>query len=93
MTKWFTVFVLLVGCSTGSLRSSAKFSLDGVDEEKLKNGLTVLMLKDTSLPYFSVSMMVNMGAIDDPSHRKGLSSLVAELLDKGTQKKSATEIA
>lgn len=36
MTKWFTVFVLLVGCSTGSLRSSAKFSLDGVDEEVKK---------------------------------------------------------
>ena len=62
-------------------------------EIKLKNGLRVLLLEDSSLPYLSVQMLIQTGSASDPETSAGLSSLVADLLEQGTQRRDAQAIA
>jgi hypothetical protein len=71
--------------STGGLRA--------YQELKLKNGLRVLLLEDSSLPYLSLQMLIQTGSASDPDGSAGLSSLVAELLQQGTQKRDAQKLA
>ncbi len=64
-----------------------------VQEVVLGNGLNVLYLDDSSLPYVSLALMVKAGSSYDPDGLEGLTKFVAELVDKGTKKKKATEVA
>src|SRR5690606_27483727 len=64
-----------------------------VQEKKLKNGLTILYLKDTSLPYVHLTLMVESGAAEDPDTKDGVAALTAGLLEKGTQQRNAVQIA
>jgi zinc protease len=67
--------------------------LRGFEETTLANGLHVIYVPDESLPYISFSILVKSGATADPTGQEGLDSFVAEMLDKGTAKRSATQIA
>lgn len=78
------------GAMTGS---GSSFSLPPFEEKLLANGLKIIYVTDRKLPYVSFSLMVKGGASLDPKNKSGLSSFVAELLDKGTAKMSATQIA
>jgi zinc protease len=59
----------------------------------LKNGLTVLLWENRSLPAISVDIMVKAGSITDPWGYSGLSNFTAEMLSKGTASRSALDIA
>jgi len=59
----------------------------------LKNGLTLLLLKDTQLPVISMDIMVKAGSITDPEGFSGLSNFTAEMLSKGTASRNALDIA
>ncbi|MEZ4871551.1 MAG: pitrilysin family protein [Bdellovibrionales bacterium] len=83
------IATLSISCATGG----GNFKVPKHREVKLDNGLTVLFFKDTNLPYFSMNMLVGVGGMHDDEKTLGTASMVAELLDKGTQKRSATEIA
>lgn len=89
----------LASCSTpGSKRAAdgdagGGFRLRPYEEKTLPNGLRVLYVHDESLPYISYSLLVRAGASEDPENRSGLAAIVAELLDKGTSKRSAPQIA
>lgn len=69
------------------------FKLRSYAEEKLDNGLRIIWIKDDTLPRVSLSLMVEVGSIDDPRGKEGLNSLTAGLLDQGTAKRSAPQIA
>lgn len=69
------------------------YKLPPFEERKLANGLTVLLVPDQKLPYISLSLLIRAGSIQDPEGLTGLSSMVAELIDKGTKKRSAPQIA
>lgn len=69
------------------------YRLPEYEEKTLANGLTVLFVPDDKLPYVSFSLLVRVGGVQDPAGLSGLSSMVAELLDKGTKKRSAPQIA
>lgn len=73
--------------------SSTSFRLPAFEEKTLANGLRVLFISDESLPYVSYTLLIKSGAAQDPEGLTGLSSMVAELLDKGTAKRSAEQIA
>lgn len=105
----FTAAGLLIsGCSTGSnsgsgatkanrslasLGGKSGFQLAPYEEKTLANGLRVLYVRDTGLPYVSLSLLIKSGSAADPAAFPGLSQFVAEMLEKGTAKRSATEIA
>ena len=79
------------GCSTAYKRS--QFKMRDYKEVTLSNGLKVLLVKDNRLPSFKVMMLLKSGSTSDPTGRSGLANMTAGLLEKGTRKRGALEIA
>ncbi|HVK61989.1 MAG TPA: pitrilysin family protein [Bdellovibrionales bacterium] len=75
------------------IKKSRSTLLRGFEEKALGNGLRILYVPDESLPYISFSLLVKTGAAADPEGQEGLSAFIAEMLDKGTSKRSAQQIA
>jgi predicted Zn-dependent peptidase len=60
------------------------------------NGITVLVIQDTTFPLVSTRFVYKSGSFNDKlagTNKLGLSSLTSELITKGTSKKNATQIA
>src|SRR5437016_7027134 len=62
-------------------------------EATLANGLQVVVIEHHEQPVVSVTLSFRAGGIYDPAGKEGLSSLVAELLSKGTDGRTADQIA
>lgn len=58
-----------------------------------RNGITLLIVEQHSLPIVNIEVLVKAGSIYDPEAKAGLANLVANLLDEGTRKRSSAEIA
>ena len=89
MKKYGLLFLFLISCTT----IKRDFAIRDYRELKLQNGLKVLLVQDSSLPYISTSLMFHQGSISDPTLYFGLTSFVTGLLDMGTTNRSALEIA
>lgn len=61
--------------------------------ETLGNGLRVLYLPDSRLPSVSIRLLGRGGPVWDPQGASGLNQLLATLLTKDTQQRSAAEVA
>lgn len=62
-------------------------------KKQLANGLTVLLKRQTALPLVTIQAYVKAGALADTAETQGLASLTTEMLEKGTKKYTAEEIA
>jgi zinc protease len=62
-------------------------------EKTLPNGLRVIVVERPGTPLVAAQMLVKNGAEVDPPELAGLANMTADLLTKGTEKRSATEIA
>ncbi len=62
-------------------------------KKQLPNGLTVLLKRQAALPLVTIQAYVKAGAVADTPETQGLASLTTELLEKGTKKFSAEQIA
>lgn len=60
-----------------------KFNLPGISTFKLKNGLQVYFVPKDTLPVMSMSLVFDAGSKFDPRGRKGLSNLLAMVMDEG----------
>jgi zinc protease len=69
------------------------FRVPAVKRFRLKNGLPVILAESHKLPLVGVDLVVKSGGSTNPKGKPGLASLVANMLDEGTQKRSATQIA
>lgn len=101
-----SILILSQACSSGSHKSGSGdssvaynggdsksgYHLREFEEKTLANGLRILYIPDNALPYVSFSILVRSGSAQDPKGQEGLSSMVAEMLNKGTTKRSATQI-
>jgi zinc protease len=58
-----------------------------------KNGMTVLLLEKHGVPIVNFAALVKTGAAADPAGEEGLASITAQLLRKGTQKRTAQQFA
>jgi zinc protease len=101
------VVAAFLGCSTPAkqkttggtvftapvVESSTGFQLRPYGEKTLENGLRIVYVEDNALPYVSYSLMLKTGSSSDPLASPGLSLFVSELLEKGTAKRSALEVA
>ncbi|QQS42059.1 MAG: insulinase family protein [Acidobacteriota bacterium] len=64
-----------------------------VEEVKLINGLTIVIVSKRDLPLVTVSLLIRGGAgLENASHA-GLANLTADMLTKGTDLRNATQIA
>ena len=62
-------------------------------ETVLPNGLQLVVIEHHEQPVVSVSLAFRAGGIYDPPGRAGLAEVLAELLSKGTETRSAEQIA
>lgn len=85
--------ILVTGCSSMPLGSGGQVQLKSYQEAQLKNGLKVLLMKDSTLPYVSYTMLLKSGTTADPQGRSGLASMTASLLERGTSKRNAEQLA
>src|SRR4030095_14093218 len=62
-------------------------------EKTLANGLRVIVVERAGAPLVAGQLLIKNGAEADPAELAGLSNMVADLITKGTEKRSATDIA
>lgn len=72
---------------------AAAVTMPNVTERVLSNGLTVLVSEYHALPIMRFHLLVPGGAAYDPVGKEGVAELTAALLDQGTTKRSAEELA
>ncbi len=60
---------------------------------KLGNGLAVYLVEQHNLPIVSANLIVLSGSDRNPVNRPGLASFTSSMLDEGTKKRSALQIA
>lgn len=64
-----------------------------IEELKLSNGLQVYVVKSDRLPVVSIQLAVRAGRMHEPRARLGVSELTADMLVKGTTRRSAAQLA
>jgi len=69
------------------------FKVPAVKRLRLKNGLPVILAESHKLPLVSVDLIVKTGSSANAKDKAGLASLTANMLDEGTKKRTATQIA
>jgi zinc protease len=81
------VLILPAALSAQSIRITA--------HEKIvfKNGLTILLLEKHGVPIVNFAAVVKTGSAADPPGQEGLASITAQLLRKGTEKRTAQQFA
>jgi zinc protease len=62
-------------------------------EKTLANGLRVIVIERANTPLVAAQLLIKNGGEVDPPELAGLSNMTADLLTKGTEKRSATQIA
>jgi zinc protease len=62
-------------------------------EKTLANGLRVVVVQRPGTPLVAAQMLIKNGGEVDPPELAGLSNMTADLLTKGTEKRTATKIA
>jgi len=62
-------------------------------EKTLANGLRVIVIDRPSTPLVTTQLVIKNGGEVDPPELAGLANMLADLVTKGTQKRTATDIA
>jgi zinc protease len=70
-----------------------KFALPPIHRSKLASGLELLVVEQRELPTVNISVLVRAGSAANPPEKLGLAGLVAAMLDEGTERRTANEIA
>ncbi len=73
--------------------TSSEINFPPIDTATLSNGMKIVVANRGSIPLIDVSIQVNTGALAAPPEAPGLPSFVFGLLDKGTKKYDANELA
>src|SRR5258708_40260617 len=89
--RFFVSTVLLLGFAWTS--SAQTLKLPPHEKIVLKNGLTLLLMEKHGVPIVDFAAVVKGGSVADPAGQKGLASVTARLLRKGTSKSSAQHFA
>src|SRR5882762_2039773 len=62
-------------------------------EKTLPNGLRVIVIDRRGTPLVTAQLVIKNGGEVDPPELAGLGNMLADLVTKGTEKRSATQIA
>ncbi len=68
------------------------FELPEIKEFRLKNNLRVLFVHKNNLPILQLNLITESGSKFDPTSKKGLAYLTAQLIDEGAGKYNALEL-
>ncbi|MDQ3521532.1 MAG: insulinase family protein [Gemmatimonadota bacterium] len=64
-----------------------------IERRALSNGLPVYIVERPGVPLVTVRLVVNAGSAAEPGTQPGLASLTADMLDEGTTRRTAPQIA
>ncbi|HXV14334.1 MAG TPA: insulinase family protein [Candidatus Krumholzibacteria bacterium] len=70
-----------------------KLAFPAYSEQKLKNGLEVVVVEHHEQPVASVWMAIKAGSVLDPEGKSSLASYTGSLLNKGTKTKDSKQLA
>ena len=90
---WMTLAVIQPPRARASTQPSASVQQPQVTKTVLANGLTVLLGVDHQLPMGVIVVVSRGGVRVETEETQGLSNLMAQLLLKGTTRRSASELA
>jgi zinc protease len=74
-------------------KATPTVKLPEIEKTTLKNGLNVWLVERHALPVVAFNLVIQAGSDHDPATQPGLASMVADLLDEGTQKRDALKIS
>jgi zinc protease len=89
----FLSLLLSLFLSMDAVAAESKLKLPQYKKVKLQNGMTVLLMEQHEVPIINFDLKIRAGTISDPAGREGLASLTADLLRKGTTRRTADQIA
>ncbi len=84
--------LLLSNCATLP-QGGVEYQLPKYKEVTLSNGLPVILIADSSLPYLSLVTLFKVGSRNDGLRTPGQASIVARMLNKGSRQLGALELA
>jgi zinc protease len=90
--KYSFVLILVILIFPAAL-SAQSIHIPPHEKVVFKNGLTVLLLEKHGVPIVNFAGLVKTGAAADPQGEEGLASITAQLLRKGTQRRTAQQFA
>lgn len=88
-----TVRIDPIGSGKQAAEQVAESTESPIMRKELANGLTVLLKRHAVTPTVSIQAFVNGGALYDDSKTSGLASLASGLMERGTKKYTARQIA
>jgi zinc protease len=90
MKFWLVLFALLLGCSTVKEKKSLSQNIHiDVEELKLDNGLTALIVNNPKLPIFSLQLFYKVGGKNEVPGITGASHFLEHMMFKGAKKYGA----
>jgi zinc protease len=92
-SKKFKFFPVLLVLILPAALSAQSIHIPPHEKVMFKNGLTVLLLEKRGVPIVNFAAIVKTGSAADPQGQEGLASITAQLLRKGTQKRTAQQFA
>ncbi len=99
---YISVFVALGGFSVSAQVDRTKkpsagpprpLILPKIQRASLKNGLKVMLTEYHQLPIVQLNLVLQTGTVADPPQKAGVGTLTMRLLDEGTRKRTALQIA
>ena len=87
VSKFFVFLLVLLSLSAGMsfAQSTDKLPPINVTEYKLKNGLTVLLHRDTSTPIVAVNVWYHVGSKNERPGKTGFAHLYEHLMFGGSE--------
>jgi zinc protease len=64
-----------------------------VESRKLKNGLTVLLVRRPALPLTALRLVIRAGSYEDPVEKPGVAFMTADMLNEGVRGADALKLA
>ena len=62
-------------------------------EDKLANGLQIVLIEDREMPTFTMQLVIDRGSVAEPKGKEGLAQAAAAQLREGTRTRSTEQIA
>lgn len=83
----------LLAVALASTLGASAWGAEPIQRERLANGLTILVRENPSVPVVAASVMVRVGSRWERDDNTGISNLLQQVMVKGTQSRSALQIA
>lgn len=75
------------------LEKAKNLQLPPIQRFTLSNGLNILLMEKHSVPLVQLNLLLQVGSVDDPSGKEGLSSFAMDMLDEGAGNYNALQLA